>query len=74
MWISRRAYEKLMTRNDDRDFAAARAEIERVRSDVRALRTWLQRNIDALVAPEDEPEAPKTDASISQYAVPGGWK
>jgi len=47
-WLSRKSYEAMLRRNDDRDFAAMRSEIERLRSDVRGMRTWLQRNLDGL--------------------------
>lgn len=55
-WLSRKDYETMLRRNDDRDFAGALREIERLRSDVRGLRTWLQRNLEALTSPPDEDE------------------
>lgn len=71
MFITRKAYEAMLRRNDDRDFAALRSEVERLRSDVRGLRTWLQRNIDTLSAPNEDEVA--DEGPIVAASVPGGW-
>lgn len=70
MWLSRQAYENLVKRNDDRDFKAMLTEVERLRSDVRGLRTWLQRNLDKLH--DDGDGEPEANGGLVE-PVPGGW-
>jgi hypothetical protein len=73
-WLPRKQYENLLRRNDDRDFSAMLKEIERMRSDVRGLRTWLQRNLEALDdMKDDEQEAPPEPDTPVAMPIPGGW-
>jgi len=72
-WLSRKDYETMLRRNDDRDFAATLKAVERVQSDVRALRTWLQRNLDGLTKLERDEEPDEPDESIP-VPTPGGWR
>jgi hypothetical protein len=74
MWLSRQQYEALVKRSDDRDLAELRKAVERCESSVRALRTWLQRNLDALTLDDDDTPTTTGDGAGNVEAVPGGWR
>lgn len=70
-WLSRKDYELLIRRNDDRDFAATRREMEHVLSEIKALRTYCQRQFKALEGFNDEPDPPALGGAMP---VPGAWR
>ena len=57
-WLTRKEYQDLMKRNDDRDFAQMRSEIERVLTELRAFKTMAQRRFKDLegLYDDDEPD------------------
>lgn len=71
-WLSRKDYTDLLKRNDDRDFAAALRGVERVQSELRSFRTYVQRQFKALEGLEDDDE-PAAEPDATPIAVPGGW-
>lgn len=76
--LTRHEYEDLLRRNDDRDFAATRREVEAVRSAVVGLKTLVQRGFARLDGADDDddeaaPErAPRGGPEAWPIAPPAG--
>lgn len=69
-WLSRREYQDLLKRMDDRDMAQVLRELEGVRKALMGLRTFVQRRLDA--APDDDQDV-DDDQDAVVVPVPGGW-